>query len=84
MIENYLVILENSLEKKVIVLDEIANYNVGQEQLLRKEKVSMEDLDANMEEKDKLIQKLTELDEGFEALYERIREQLLTNKENSK
>lgn len=30
MIENYLVILENSLEKKVIVLDEIANYNVGQ------------------------------------------------------
>ncbi len=84
MIENYLVILENSLEKKVIVLDEIANYNVGQEQLLRKEKVSMEDLDANMEEKDKLIQKLTELDEGFEALYERIREQLLTNKENYK
>ena len=28
-----------------------------------------------------IIQKLTELDEGFEALYERIREQLLTNKD---
>lgn len=81
MIENYLEILEDSLKKKVIVLDEIEDYNSKQEQLLKQEKVSMEELDANMEEKDGLIQKLTDLDEGFETLYERIREQLLTNKD---
>lgn len=81
MIENYLEILEDSLKKKVVVLDEIEDYNSKQEQLLKQEKVSMEELDANMEEKDGLIQKLTDLDEGFETLYERIREQLLTNKD---
>ncbi len=81
MIENYLEILESSLEKKIIVLNEIENYNNEQEQLLKQEKVSMEEVDTNMEKKDELIQKLTELDEGFETLYERIREQLLTNKD---
>ena len=81
MIDNYLGILEDSLHKKLDVLEEIAAYNKHQEELLKKDTVSMEELDTNMEQKDVLIQKLTELDEGFEALYERIREQLLTNKD---
>ena len=41
----------------------------------------MDELDANMSLKDGLIQKLLKLDEGFEMLYERIREQLLGNKD---
>ena len=81
MIDNYLGILEDSLHKKLAVLEEITAYNKQQEELLKKDTVSMEELDANMEQKDALIQKLTELDEGFETLYERIREQLLTNKD---
>ena len=81
MIENYLEILEDSLVKKLAVLDEITEYNNEQEALLKREKVSMEELDANMEKKDELIQKLVKLDEGFETLYERVREQLLTNKD---
>ena len=81
MIDNYLGILEDSLHKKLDVLEEITAYNKQQEELLKKDTVSMEELDTNMEQKDVLIQKLTELDEGFEALYERIREQLLTNKD---
>ena len=81
MIDNYLGILEDSLHKKLDVLEEITAYNKQQEELLKKDTVSMEELDTNMEQKDVLIQKLTELDEGFETLYERIREQLLTNKD---
>ena len=81
MIDNYLGILEDSLHKKLDVLEEITAYNKQQEELLKKDTVSMEELDTNMEQKDVLIQKLTELDEGFEALYERIREQLLANKD---
>lgn len=80
MIENYLQILEESLCKKIQVLDEIISYNNAQEKLL-KETVSVEELDANMQKKDELIQKLLKLDEGFEALYERVREQLLANKQ---
>lgn len=81
MMENYLVILEESLQKKLKVLEEIAVYNQEQEQLLRKESVSLEELDENMSHKDELIQKVTALDEGFETLYERIKEQLLTDKD---
>lgn len=80
MINNYLEILEESLQKKSAVLDEVIEYNRNQEKLLKSEKISMEDLDANMEQKDRLIQKLTELDEGFEALYGRVKEQLSDNK----
>lgn len=79
--ENYLDILEECLQKKLKVLEEIAAYNQEQEQLLGKESVSLEELDENMSHKDELIRKVTALDEGFETLYERIKEQLLTNKD---
>lgn len=82
--ENYLDILEESLQKKLKVLEEIAVYNQEQEQLLRKESVSLEQLDDNMSHKDELIQKVTALDEGFETLYERIKEQILTHKDHYK
>lgn len=82
--ENYLEILTDSLKKKSKVLDEIMRYNSDQENLLRQESISLEELDANMELKDGLIQKLVQLDDGFETLYERIKEQLLTQKDQYK
>lgn len=84
MMDNYLDILEESLQKKLEVLEEIIVYNQEQEQLLRKESVSLEELDENMSHKDELIQKVTALDEGFETLYERIKEQILTHKDDYK
>lgn len=80
--ENYLDILEESLQKKLKVLEEIAVYNQEQEQFLRKASVSLEELDENMSHKDELIRKVTALDEGFETLYEHVREQLLANKDD--
>lgn len=81
MIESYLDILEQSLIKKAEILREIFDYNNAQEELLKKEAVSLEELDENMSRKDELIRRLTKLDEGFETLYARIREQLLDKKE---
>lgn len=80
MIDNYLKILEDSLKKKIELLDEIIAYNKEQEKLLKNDEVSLDELDDNMLLKDELIQRLLKLDEGFELLYERIREQLLGNK----
>ena len=82
--ENYLEILTDSLKKKSKVLDEIMRYNSDQENLLRQVSISLEELDANMELKDGLIQKLVQLDDGFETLYERIKEKLLTQKDQYK
>lgn len=81
MTGNYLDILEESLCKKSAVLDEILEYNNAQERLLKQDKVSLEELDENMNQKDILVQKVTELDEGFETLFDRIRDQLQANKE---
>lgn len=84
MIENYLVILEDSLKQKIAILDEITEWNTEQEALLKQEELPLEEFDNCVDRKDTLIQKLGELDEGFDSLYEKIREQLLANKESYK
>lgn len=44
----------------------------------------MEDFDAYVDKKDVLIQKLIKLDEGFDLLYERIKEQIQDHKDTYK
>jgi len=84
MINNYLGILEDSLQKKVAVLDEIAEQNLKQEDLLKQDKLDIEAFDGIVDKKDELIQKLLKLDEGFETLYDRVREQLQANQDSYK
>lgn len=84
MIENYLVILEDSLKQKKTILEEIAGYNVMQEVLLKQENMSLEKFDEYVDKKDTLIQKIVSLDEGFDSLYEKVREQLISNKDSYK
>lgn len=88
MIENYLDVLEESLHKKIEVLDKIALYNEKQERLFKKleeqqetTEPDFEKFDEYVQEKEELIQELTKLDSGFEALYDRLREQLSQGKE---
>lgn len=77
MIDNYLQILEESLRKKVAVLKQIDIENIEQERVLKEEKVSLEDFEAGVDRKALLIEELERLDQGFERLYDRIKEQLL-------
>ena len=46
--------------------------------------VDLELVDVNMDEKAKLIEEIVKLDHGFESIYEKVREQLLVNKEQYK
>lgn len=77
MIENYLQILEESLIKKTDILKQITAENKNQESVLKEEKVSMEKFEEAVDRKAVLIEELNRLDQGFERLYDRIREQLL-------
>lgn len=79
--ENYLSVLENSLSQKVQVLDEILALDVEQEKLLKQEKLDLEAFDELVDQKDALAEKLSRLDDGFEALYARVRDQLQDNRE---
>lgn len=81
MINNYLQVLEESLHKKMESLNRIEELCNRQEKMLRAESVSEEEFDASIEEKGKLIEELTRLDDGFENLYNRIKEQLSGGRE---
>lgn len=73
-------ILVESLEKKSRVLDEIMRENEVQENLFKQETLDLEALDASSDRIGMLAEKLDLLDEGFEAVYDRIREELMDHK----
>lgn len=81
MTNQYLTILQESMEEKSKVLDEIQLYNEKQYQMFKEEQVSLNDFDQYVEEKGNLIDQLVKLDEGFEALYEKIGEEVVAQKE---
>ncbi len=79
--DNYLLILQDSLVKKLRVLEQLEVCNEKQETALNKEPVSLEEFDGLTEEKGVLIDNLLKLDNGFEQLYERVKAQLEANKD---
>lgn len=81
MIENYLNIMNESLQKKNALLDKITENCEKQEALLKQEELSFPEFDALMTEKDRQAAELSKLDDGFEALYEKVKEQLQNGKE---
>ncbi|MDD6203315.1 MAG: flagellar protein FliT [Lachnospiraceae bacterium] len=79
--ENYLQIMQQSLCEKKEILTAIEEKSRQQAQLIAKEDFSLEEIDKNMDEKSELIDKLTLLDNGFDSLYEKVRQELNDNKE---
>ncbi len=73
-------VLVESLVKKSRILDEIIKENEVQERLFKQEEIDMDALDASADRMGELAEKLELLDEGFEAVYDRIREELIQNK----
>ena len=76
--EDYLQLLEESLVKKIMVLDRIEEFNLKQKDALSSEDATpdFEKFDSYIEEKDKLIDELNSLDNGFETLYSRVADAL--------
>lgn len=81
MISNYLQILQESLERKLRLLTEIEEKSKEQSAMLKCSNLDIDSIDRNMDEKTELIQEVLKLDDGFEHLYERIKEELAANKE---
>lgn len=81
MIENYLQMLKESMQSKLSILEQIELKSKEQENMLKKEECNLMTIDQNMDEKAELIKQLELLDKGFETLYEKIKQELLINKE---
>ena len=82
MEKNYIIILTESLEKKLQVLDKISTENLSQRELLKSEDFDMEAFETSVDRKSELIEQISFLDEGFETMYERVREALNTKKQS--
>ena len=84
MQETYIQIMLQSLEKKNKVLDQIIQLNEQQKTVLESADSPVEDFDETVEKKSALIEQMEQLDSGFEKLYDRVREELQTNKDTYK
>lgn len=78
--KNYINILLQDLRKKNLVLDQIMEANLKQRDALEDPNLDPDDFDVIVEQKVKLIEQLEQLDDGFEQIYARVREELMTNK----
>jgi uncharacterized protein YhaN len=81
MTESYLNVLEDSLLKKLQVMKKIREYNLRQQELFTSGTPQMDQFDSYVEEKGKLVEEITALDNGFEALYDKISEELIANRD---
>lgn len=84
MQETYIQIMLQSLEKKSKVLDQIIQLNEQQKTVLESADSPVEDFDETVEKKSAFIEQMEQLDSGFEKLYDRVREELQTNKDTYK
>lgn len=80
----YIEVLIHSLQKKVQVLDDVIALTKEQEILLEKsESMDMDEFNQTIDKKGHLIDQINELNDGFEKLYDRIKEELKNKKEYS-
>ena len=76
-----LTILSDSLDKKIEVLKRIQAFNDAQEKTFTESEPDMDSFDTALDEKEKLIQEILQLDQGFETLYERVKAELDENRD---
>lgn len=73
-------VLVESLEKKSRLLEDIMRENDTQEDILKQEELDLDALNASTDKIGSLTEALEKLDDGFEAVYDRTREELIDNK----
>lgn len=73
-INTYVEILINSLKKKIEVMDKIVAENEKQLNIINELGIDSEQMEITYDNKEKLIADLSELDNGFDNVYIRIRD----------
>lgn len=81
MANEYMQMLAESLEKKSEILSELITKTNTQKDVVSAPEVDWDTFDKIVEDKGNLVDELVKLDDGFDALYARIKEELLVNKD---
>lgn len=77
--KTYVTILIDSLNKKIEILNRIQDINATQKDVASEEEFDDEKWEDTLNEKAGLIERLQELNNGFESVYERVRGELTDN-----
>ena len=81
MISASLDMLEESLVKKIEIMKKIENENARQKEiLLNSEDVNLEAFDKTLDIKGEYIDELEKLDDGFQSLFDRVKQEVGDNK----
>lgn len=78
---SYMKVLEESLSKKITVLQSLIEASERQGALAEAEEFDVDAFESIMEQKDVLLEQLTELDQGFEKVYHGVEKELKKQKE---
>lgn len=73
---SYVAAVKQGLAKKVEILNTLSALNMEQKSLLENPEVDPDDLERNIQAKAELVDALSLLDDGFEQVYERLKERL--------
>ena len=84
MTTNYLKVLQESLHKKKEILESILKASEKQRENVSAEEVDWDAFDRGVEAKGILIDQLMKLDDGFQNVYDHVKEELAVNKEQHK
>ena len=76
----YIQLLADVLKKKIKILAELTELTLRQEEIISSEAFNEEQFLQTISMKDQALSVLNELDNGFELIYERVREALISNK----
>ena len=74
--QNYLQILEESLSRKITILDELQRLTMSQREIVQADEFDEEVFNTNVEQKAALIREIEKLDRGFQLLFDNVKNQL--------
>lgn len=77
----YLDMLQDSLKRKLDILNRIMEYQREESDMLKGESMDMEAFDRSINEKVALAESIDSLDDGFEQVYDRVRTEMINHKE---
>lgn len=78
--QNYVDIMIDSLTKKEELLKQIVDYNEAQQTIVTAPEFKEEAFEKNVADKGEVVEKILQLDEGFNSVFNRIKEELQNNK----
>ncbi len=78
--QTYIQLLIDSSRKKQEVLKELILISERQEELLKQEAFEEDPFSLTISQKEELLDRLIKLDEGFEQIYDSVKEELASNK----